>query len=155
MFRDKKGFFSVDAFFALLLLLTVSAMLLNAAQTSNQVASQTSATQKADLIVEKFAGAINSVYANGQASELRIDLIDNIELIEGNYVLNQDNNYKVSLDLDERVIFIENHKKVSSDVAKAPIIPQNIHDFELSPENLSRTIRIYWDNENIRVINCE
>ncbi|KXB00103.1 hypothetical protein AKJ42_01660 [candidate division MSBL1 archaeon SCGC-AAA261C02] len=154
MLSSERGFFSIDAFFALLLLLTVSGAVLNAAQGSQQIASEASATQEADMVVEKLAATINTVYANGSPFKLRVELPDTIRMIGEEYVESHEN-YTISLDLENREVYIKNLEGVSSEVARASIIPHNLYDFELGPENLSKTIHVYWEDENIRVSSHE
>lgn len=154
MFLGRRGSFSIDAFFALLLLLTASTMLLNAAQGGGQIANKNVATQEADLTAEKLAAAINTVYANDPSFELCIELPDNIRVINEDYVASYEN-YTISLDLNSREIFIADLEGVSSEVVRVPIIPQNIYDFDLGPENLSSSIRISWIDNVIMVRSVE
>lgn len=145
MSLEERGFFSIDAFFALVLLITISGMLLSAAQGSEQIARETTQLQEADMIVEKLAGAINTVYTNGSSFELQVDLPDNIV----------GENYTVSFNRENREVYIKDLEGVSSDVARASIIPNNLYDFELNRENLENTIRVYWPDDNIGVISHE
>lgn len=139
---DEKGSFSIDAFFALTLLVIISGVIVNVSEGREQIASGAKAAHQADVTCEKLAAAINTVYANGPEFELRLDLADNI-WGEG---------YTISFDPSTRQISVENLGGVTSGRARAAVVPGNVIDFELTPGDLLKTIKVYWDDDNIRVV---
>lgn len=150
---DRRGFFSIDAFFALLLVITVATSLMTVSQRNKEAARETSGAIMQDMVAEELAAGINSVYANG--SGLKIGEGDNL----GIYISLPDNilgeNYTLSLNEENRLIVAENSKAgLQEPIATASIIPHNIHDFVLKPENLSHRIRIFWEENKIRVRSC-
>lgn len=147
MLEGRKGFFTIDALFAFILLVSISGMLLNLAQSREQIGRSSSATLQADMVTEKLAAAINSVYANGGRGdnfELRIELPDSIG----------GKKYIIFFDNKNRKIFIpaENLGDFEAGKASASVVPGNVDNFLLDPENLSKTIKVYWVENLIRVM---
>lgn len=148
MRNDRKGFFSIDAFFALVLLVTVSGALLSAAEYRERAAIQISSMQEANMTMEKLAATINTVYANGSDFELRIDLPSQVGSC----------NYTVRVDNDQWRVIVDNIYTPDgvgtfTDILQAPIACKHIENVTLTPENLSNTIRVYWLNDQMRVEN--
>ncbi|KXB05696.1 hypothetical protein AKJ50_00225 [candidate division MSBL1 archaeon SCGC-AAA382A13] len=137
MIKDVRGFFSIDALFAFLLLIAISTALLNAASSEQQIAEQTAEVQNKNMVVEKIAAAINSVYVNGSELTLTFSLPENI--METDYIVRGNS--------ENRVIFAEN----SEEIARAQVIPKNFGNFELGPENLENKIQVYWKDDIILV----
>jgi len=131
-----KGFFSVDALLALFLLLTVSLALVNTYQAREDVASWIGARGEAKMVGEELAGAINTVYANGPDFEIRLNLSENVG----------GNPYRITFDNSTRQISAENSAWGTVNVR---VIPKNVENFVLEPEDLESTIRVYWADENI------
>lgn len=139
---DDRGFFSVDAFFALLLLITVTSGLLTVAQETKQGTQEIARLHEQDMSAEKLAAAINTVYAKGSSLELRFSLPEN--------TLGE--KYSLYINSENRIIIVENSKNgLTSPIAKAHIIPSNFSTFTLHPDNLSRTILIRWADNTIKV----
>lgn len=142
MFSDDRGFFSVDAFFALLLLITVASGLLTIAQESKERSQDIARLYEQDMSAEKLAAAINTVYAKGSSLELRINLAEN--------ALGE--NYSLRLDTKNHMIIVENSQNgLSSPIGKAHIIPINLPTITLGHDNLSKTILIQWADDNMKV----
>ncbi len=141
MRSDARGFFSIDALFAVTLLLMISASLLNVYEGRKQAAELMSARLGAKLVGEKLAAAINTVYANGPDFELRVDLPENM----GSYF------YQITFDNTVRQISVENSAWGAVSVG---VICKNVVNFVLSSENLENTIRVYWAENQIKVVNA-
>lgn len=141
MRSDARGFFSIDALFAVTLLLMISASLLNVYEGRKQAADLMSARLGAKLVGEKLAAAINTVYANGPDFELRVDLPENM----GSYF------YQITFDNTVRQISVENSAWGAVSVG---VICKNVVNFVLSSENLENTIRVYWAENQIKVVNA-
>jgi len=137
-----KGFFSVDALLALFLLLTVSLALVNTYQAREDVASWIGARGEAKMVGEELAGIINTVYANGSGFELCLNLSENVG----------GNSYRITFDNSTRQISVENSAWGAVNVR---VIPKNVENFVLEPENLESTICVYWaaDENIIKVVN--
>ncbi len=131
----------------------VATSLITVSQRKNEASRETSKIVMEDMTAEKLAGIINSVYANG--SKLKRDKEDNfgitISLPEN--VLGE--NYTISLNRENRTIIVENSKAgLEEPIGKASIIPINIDNFVLNPENLDDKIRIFWGENQIEVESC-
>lgn len=150
---NENGFFSIDAFFAILLVTMVAGSLLTVTHNSREAARETAGVVRKDMIAEKLAGVINSVYANG--SKLKLGENDSLEICISlpDNILGED--YTLLLNQENRVIFAENSKAgLKEPIATASVVPNNIQSFVLRPENLSRRIRIFWENDRIKVKSC-
>lgn len=141
MKSDTRGFFSIDALFAVTLLLMISASFLNMYEGRKQAAELMSARLGAKLVGEKLAAVINTVYANGPDFELRVDLPENM----GNY------RYQITFDNTVRQISVENSAWGAISVG---VICKNVVNFVLGPENLENTLRVYWEENQIKVVNA-
>lgn len=142
MFSEERGFFSIDAFFAFLLLITVFTSLMTVAQENRETAKETARLYIKDMSAEKLAAAIDTVYAGGSPLELTFYLPEN--------ALGED--YTMSLNPENRLVIVENSESgLSKAIAKAHIMPKNVSSSVLSPENLSGEIRIFWKNGKVRV----
>ncbi len=138
--HERRGFFSIDAMFALTLLLMVSAAFLNIYEGRRASAEAVGANLEAKMIGEKVASAINTVYANGPNFSLKVDLPENI----GSYA------YKISFDNITRRISVEN---AAWGTVKVPVACKNLKNFVLSQENLGRQILVFWEGVQLRVVN--
>lgn len=135
---ERKGFFSIDAFFALMLLLTISMMLLGLANERKEAAKTSSASQEADIIAEKLAASVNSVYANGENIELRISLPSTIE----------NESYEVDFDPDNRRVKVSSPFMESPSYAAAPVAPKNV---EFGAHVPAREVVIKWEKKTVKV----
>ena len=138
---DNRGFFSIDALFAVTLLLMVSASFLNLYDGRNQAAELMGARLGAKMIGEELAAAINTVYANGSSFELRVDLPENI----GSF------SYRVTFDNTVRQISVENSAWGAVYVG---VVCKNVKNFVLERENLETTLRVHWVDNQIKVVNA-
>ena len=131
---NSRGFFSIDALFAVTLLLLISASFLNIYGGRKAAAELMDARLKAKIVGEKLAAAINTVYVNGKNFELRLNLPGNI----GSY------SYRVTFDDLTRQISVENS---AWGAVKVGVVYRNV-ELYLEPENLKNTLRVYWADEN-------
>jgi len=138
--NENSGFFSIDALFALMLLLLISASFLNVYEGRKKSAELIGASLEAKMIGDKLASAINTVYANGPNFSLNINLPEKI----GNY------SYRIFFDNNTRQISIENSNWES---VKVMVLCKNIKNFELYQENLKKQIRVSWEGTQIMVVN--
>jgi hypothetical protein len=141
MRSDNRGFFSIDALFAVTLLLIVSASFLNLYEGRKVGAELMGARLEAKMVGEKLAAAINTVYTNGSGFELRVDLPENI----GSHL------YQITFNNAARQISIEN--SAWGDV-RAGVVCSNVQNFVLGHENLENSIRVYWDGNQIKVVSA-
>lgn len=141
MRTKNRGFFSVDALFAVTLLLIISTSFLNLYEGRKAEAELMGARLEAKMIGEKFAAAINTVYANGLSFELYVDLPENI----GSYL------YQITFDNTTRQISVENSAWGAASVVVAC---KNVQNFVLGSDNLENTIRVYWMGNQIKVVNA-
>lgn len=138
---DRRGLFSVDALFAVTLLLTVVGTLTNLYDGSTQTATWASAGGEAKLTCEKLAAAVNTVYANGSSFELYVELPATI----------QNRAYTISLDNSKQEISIEvPGAGVTGSTAKATVTCKNFTSSTLTPSN---RVKVYWADNSVRVIN--
>ena len=138
---DNRGFFSIDALFAVTLLLMVSASFLNLYEGRKQAADLMGARLGAKMIGEELAAVINTVYANGSSFELRVDLPENI----GGF------SYRVTFDNTVRQISVENSAWGAVYVG---VVCKNVKNFVLGRENLENTLRVHWVDNQIKVVNA-
>lgn len=139
MRSDKRGFFSIDALFAVTLVLLVSASFLNLYEGRRAAADLMGANLEARMVGEKLAAAINTVYANGSNFELRVNLPENI----GSH------SYRITFDNAARQISVENSAWGAVGVGVAC---KNVRNFVLGPENFENAIRVYWTDGSINVV---
>jgi len=139
MGSSNRGFFSIDAVFAVTLLMMVTVSFLNIYQGRNQAARLTGAEFEAKAVGEKLAAAINTVYANGPNFELRMNLPENV----GSYF------YQITFDNTARQISVENSAWGAVSVG---VVCKNVRNFVLGSENLQKTIRVYWAEGQVRVV---
>lgn len=141
MKSDARGFFSIDAMFAVTLVLIISTSFLNLYEGRKAGAELMGARLEVKMVGETLAAAINTVYANGSDFELYIDLPENV----GSY------HYQITFDNTTRQISVENSAWGAVSVGVAS---KNIENFVLNPENLESTIRVYWADNQIKVVNA-
>ena len=139
MGSDNRGFFSIDALFAVTLLLLVSASFLNVYEGRKQAAELMGARSEAKLVGEKLAATINTVYANGSDFELRVNLPENV----------RGHSYQIAFDNTTRKISVENSAWGAVGVG---VVCKNVQNFVLGAENLENTIRVYWAENQVRVV---
>lgn len=137
---DDRGFFSIDALLAVTLLIIVSTSFLNLYEGRKAGAELMGARLEAKMVGEKLAAVINTVYANGSNFELYVDLPENT----GSYA------YQVTLDNATRQISVEN---LAWGTVSVGVACKNVQNFVLGSENLVKTIRVYWAENQIRVVN--
>lgn len=136
---DRSGFFSIDVLFAVTLLLLVSTSFLNIYEGRKQAAELMGARLEARLVGEKLAAAINTVYASGPNFELRVNLPGKVK----NYL------YRITFENTTRQISVENPTWGNVSVG---VVCKNVRNFVLGPENLQRTIRVFWAENQVRVV---
>lgn len=141
MRTENKGFFSIDALFAVTLLLIISTSFLNLYEGRKAAANSMGGRLEAKMVGEKLAAAINIVYANGSNFELYVDLSDNIV----------SHFYQITFDNDTRQISVENSAWGAVNVG---VVCKNVEDFVLGSENLENTIRVYWVENQIKVVSA-
>ncbi|HID60371.1 MAG TPA: hypothetical protein EYP46_00750 [Hadesarchaea archaeon] len=139
--RDIRGFFSIDAMFALTLILIISTSFLNLYGGRKAGVELSGARLEARLVGEGLAAAINTVYANGSNFELYLGLPENI----GGY------SYRIAFDSFTRQISVENSAWGTTNVG---VIPKNVQDFVLESGDLDDSILVYWDDDQIRVVSA-
>lgn len=139
MRTEKRGFFSIDALFAVTLLLVVTSSFLNLYEGRKASAELMGARLEAKMVGEKLAATINTVYANGSKFKLYVDLPENI----GKYF------YRITFDNTTRQISIENSAWGAVSVG---VVCNNVQNFVLGPENLGNSILVYWVENQIRVV---
>ncbi len=137
----ERGFFSIDALFAVTLLLMVSTSFLHVYDGRKEAAELTGARLEARIVCEKLAAAINTVYANGSNFELDVDLPSKI----GSYF------YQVKFDNTARQVLVENS---AWGTVGAGVVCKNVDNFVLERENLENTIRVYWVENTVMVVNA-
>jgi len=140
MISDRRGFFSIDALFAIMLLMLVSTSFLNIYTGQKAGAELMTAKLEARMVGEEFAATMNSVYANGSYFSLSVNLPENL----GSY------HYSISFDNSTRQISVENAAWGSITVT---IGLENVRDFTLNRENLQSAIRLYLVDNQMRVEN--
>ena len=139
---DRRGFFSIDVLFAVTLLLMVSGALLNLYEGRSQAVAWIGASGEAKMACEKLAAAINTVYADGPASELYLRLPATID----------NHAYTISYDSTHRQIIAEvPGVGVTESTSKAAVACKNIVLENLDP---SGQIRVRWLGGNIEVTNA-
>ena len=97
--RNPNGFFSIDAMFAVTLLLMIVLSFTNVYEARTQMAELMGAKLEAQALAEKIAGIVNAVHAGGENMEIRFRLP---ELIEGRF------GYVVYFNPLERCVVVEN-----------------------------------------------
>ncbi len=142
---DRRGFFSIDALFAFILLVTVSSLLLSASESRTEAVEWMSAAHEADMVAEKLAAMIDTVYANG-VNGPDFELYFNLpETIAGS-------DYTISFDFDNHEVLVDvPDANVTSNVAKASVVPQNVMFGSIDPE---KTVVVRWTGDNIEVVNA-
>jgi hypothetical protein len=139
---ERRGFFSIDALFAVTLLLMVTGVLINLYQGRNQVVAWSSAADESKMACEKLAAAINTVYATGQDSELYIDLPATID----------NHTYTLSFDPTHRQIVADMPEyDIAGGTSGAAVTCKNVLIENL---DLSRQIWVHWSGNNIEVMNA-
>jgi len=137
----ERGFFSIDALFAVTLLLMVSSSFLHVYEGRRGAAELMSARLEAKIVGEKLAAAINTVYANGSNFEIDVDLPQKI----GSHF------YKIEFDNAARQVVVENSAWGTVGVG---VVCKNVWDFVLEQENLGNTIRVHWVENIVMVVNA-
>lgn len=139
MKNSERGFFSIDAFFAFVLLLLIAASFTRVYEGRLEVAEATNARLQAKMIGEKFAAALNEVYANRENFQLKVSLPENI----GKF------SYLVVIDNFSWKVLVENSAWGS---VEASIAFDQVKSEILGGENLRRPLRIYWEGGQVRVV---
>jgi hypothetical protein len=139
MRSDRRGFFSIDAMFALTLLIIVSTSFLNVYEGRKLAAQQMGLALEGKQVGEKLAAAINTVYANRENFELYVELPENIE----GY------NYTITFDNVSQKISVENS---IWGVSVSMVTCEDIEDFTLGLENFENDLRVYWADNQVKVV---
>ncbi|MFH1821884.1 MAG: hypothetical protein ABH852_05555 [Methanobacteriota archaeon] len=139
MRHEKRGFFSIDALFALTLLLIVTASFMNIYEGRKRSAELIDDRLEAKIIGEKLAAAMNTTYVGGATFELRVNLPENV----GKH------SYLVTFDNVKLQISVENS---AWGAVRIGVACKNAANFVLGPENLRNYIRVYWDGNQIMVV---
>lgn len=138
---EKRGFFSIDGLFAMILLLLVIGTFVSIYQGRAEMVEDAEIRLKGEMIGQKLAGSINTVYATGEPLTLNVDLPDNITGDE----------YTVEYLKENRKILIELKGKTGKiNLAESDVIPENLDVQDL---NSSKKVRIHWENSRIKVKN--
>lgn len=135
----EQGFFSVDAVFAVTLVIMITALFTNAYMGREQAAKSLGAGLEARAVGEKLAASINTVYANGPKFELRVDLPPRI----GGY------GYSISFDNSTRSIVVENQQSFGT--ARVAVACKNL---VVQIGDLSKPARVYWSDNNVMVVSA-
>ncbi|GEM_PF-941345 len=138
----ERGFFTMDMFFALLILVATSTVLLNFAQGAQPTVERTIRFQRKEMALEKLATGINTVYSNGPSfriENLTIDFPNNMNGRE----------YYIKNIQDDRIIKIDG----SESIVTSHIIPKNVYieDNIVIDDDIDIFLDIYWEDENIVV----
>lgn len=134
-----EGFFSIDALFAIIMLLLAVSSLVNIYQGRSQMAQETRINLEGRITSEKIAGAINMIYASEGPLKLKIDLPQDLTGKE------------YTTDFGDHSVFVENSAAgLSSDLTSAAIIFDRI---KKEDKDLSEKIEIYWERDEIWVKN--
>jgi hypothetical protein len=128
-----RGFFSMDALFALTLLMLVCSSLLHVYQGRMEVARGISWGLEARMVGEELAGTINAVYSGGSGLELRLRVPDRPPL-----TLAFDNSR------GEVVVRGEGGE------VRVGTVCNNVENFLLPPG--AGILRVYWEENRIRVV---
>ena len=137
--RKNKGFFSIDALLALMLLLMVSTSFLNLYEKRKRSAESIGTNLEAKMVGDKLAAAIDTVYVNGPNFRLSLELPENVGAFS----------YRIRSDNLARLIIIENP---NCEPVKALLICKNFKNFVLDRENLGKRIQIFWENSQIWIV---
>ncbi|MEW6592291.1 MAG: hypothetical protein AB1305_01170 [Candidatus Hadarchaeota archaeon] len=140
MRTENSGFFSIDAMFALTLMMLISTSFLNVYEVRKQAAELMGAKLEARMVGEKFAAVINSVYPNGDNFEIRMNLPENVGVYS----------YRIVFDNSTWKISVENSAWGTIEVVVAT---NAVRNFSLSRDNLRKTIRVYRSENQVRVEN--
>ncbi len=139
MRSDSRGFFSIDAMFALTLLIVISSSFLNVYEGRKLVANQMILSLEGKSVGERLATALNTVYANRENFEVYVELPENIEGYS----------YTVTFDNVSRRILVENSVWGA---LISTVTFTDIENFTLGPENYENDIRVYWDGSQVKVV---
>lgn len=139
MRAEKRGFFSIDALFAVTLLLAITTSFLNLYEGRKAGVELTGARLEAKMVGEKLAAVINTVYANGPKFRLYVNLPENI----GKYY------YQITFDNDTRQVYVENS---AWGTVGAGVVCNNVQNFVLMHENLENSLLVYWVENQVRVV---
>lgn len=131
-----RGFFSVDAIFALTLLMVVCSSFLHVYQARMGEARGIGEGLEARMIGEELAGAINAVYSNGSGLELRLSLPQRLTPLT------------LSFDPSAGEVVVEG----KGETVRVGTVCNNVENFLLTSENLGKPLRIYWEENQIRVV---
>ncbi|MEM2866247.1 MAG: hypothetical protein QXM46_01370 [Candidatus Hadarchaeales archaeon] len=131
-----RGFFSLDAIFALTLLMMVCSSFLHVYQARMEGARGIGEGLEARMVGEELAGAINSVYSNGSGLELRLSLPERLASLT------------LSFDPSAGEVVVERGGRS----VRVGTVCNNVEAFLLTSENLGKPLRIYWEENRIRVV---
>lgn len=137
----RKGFFSIDALFAIILLLLIISTLVSLYQGRTQMAEDTRTKIEGKMISEKIAGAINTVTPRKPVS-LNLNLPENI----------QEKNYTIQFSEENRIIFLELSGSNSGASLTGASVAMNKVELETNLD-LSQEILIHWKDNKIKVEN--
>ncbi|MEM3519299.1 MAG: hypothetical protein QW179_04195 [Candidatus Hadarchaeales archaeon] len=135
----ERGFFSIDAFFAFMLVLLIVTSFTRVYEGRLEAAIAVDAKLQARMVGEKLAAALNETYANQENFELRVTLPENI----GSF------SYRVRIDNVNWMVWVEISAWGS---IGAPIVFNTVKEENLTRENFIKPLRIYWDNGQVRVV---
>jgi hypothetical protein len=130
-----RGFFSMDALFALTLLMLVCSSFLHVYQGRMEAARGISWGLEARMVGEELAGTINAVYSGGPGLELRLKVPERPSLT-------------LAFESSRGEVVVKGeHGEV-----RVGTVCNNVENFLFSPENLGRILRVYWEENRIRVV---
>lgn len=131
----RRGFFSLDAIFALTLLMIVCSSFLHVYRVRMESARGMVEELEMRMVGEELAGAINSVYSNGSGLELKLRFPTG-------------SSFTLSFDSSTGEVVVRKGERS----LRAGTVCNNVETFLLTPENLERPLRIYWGENRIRVV---
>jgi hypothetical protein len=135
---QESGFFSIDAMFAVTLLLMITITFTNVYEARQTAAEHMAAGLEAKLACEELAAAINSTYASGESFRLKLKLSENAAGYA--YLIRFDNSAAT-------LIALGNWGAVTAKVAC-----NNVRNFELGPDDLRKIIEVRWVDNQLEVV---
>ncbi|MFP4005418.1 MAG: hypothetical protein ACLFUR_01710 [Candidatus Hadarchaeia archaeon] len=139
------GFLSMDALFALLIVLLLMGPLVNLYSEREETSEDTQVLLESRMICEQLAGSVNVLVATGEPLSLRLDLQDNIG----------DSSYSLAFDEEMRKIYVDGSSLpevgFSSGSVSAQVAAKRVDNLgNIDPRG---RIEIYWNEDTITVKN--
>jgi hypothetical protein len=134
----ESGFFSIDAIFAVTLLLMITLTFTNVYEARQTAAEHMAAGLEAKIACEELAAAVNSTYAGGENFRLKLKLPENAASYA--YLIRFDNSAATLLALGDW------------GAVTAKVACNNVKNFELGPDNLQKIIEVRWVDNQLEVV---